>query len=131
MSLRSQNAEYDSPILFVLLLIVGLLCIIIGLVRWSAAVAAAHAVHPAHPTLPTHTICSPCSPQDGLESINIRIQFTPTQQPMAQTTVRHRSISTLDLGPSNAVTAVAAIATNTTSTTNTIPKVPRYLKKET
>ncbi len=110
MSLRSQSAEYDAPILFVLLLIVGLLCVIIGLVRWSAAMTTAATAYPVNPT---HTICSP---QDGLESINIRIQFTPTQQPMAQTTVRHRAISTLDLGPA--------------TVTNTIPKMPRYLKKE-
>jgi hypothetical protein len=42
------------------------------------------------------------SQQDGVDSINIRIQFTPVHHP----TVRHRTISSLDLGPSSATIAV-------------------------
>lgn len=99
MSLRSSPQTYDLeilPILLVVLVVLGILAILMLRRKTEVVVFA-----------------SQCSQQDSVDSINIRIQFTPTY-PLVQ---RRRAPSTIDLGPSAATVAA-------------IPKAPRYMKKE-
>jgi hypothetical protein len=106
MSLRTQNHDDNRniPDMFIILFIIVMLCTMIIVVKWSIELM--KLAHTATPTYATQ------SQQDCVESINIRIQFTPIHQ----ATVRHRTISSLDLGPSLATIAVT--------------KSPRYMKKD-
>lgn len=91
MSLRTASSNEEISFLSILLL-AGMFCILVGLiliiVRKEAQTGQTHV-----------TICTPHSQHDssqGLDAINIRIQFTPQQTSLVQ---RFRAPSALDLGP--------------------------------